>query len=73
MAAWRHPTLLLLALHTDLAIEIACHLAMTSERHMDGLRSLWTTYLSMHHIYGDPAVDRRMALDRWMQVEVERS
>jgi hypothetical protein len=53
---------LLLALPTDLAIEIAGHLAATSERPMDDLRSLWVTCSSMHRIYGDPSVSRCLAL-----------
>ena len=38
-----HPMSMLLALHDEQAINIAGHLAVTSERHMDDLCSLWVT------------------------------
>ena len=46
-------------------IVIAGHLVMTSERPMDKLHSLWLTCLSMRRIYDDPAIDSRLALDRF--------
>jgi hypothetical protein len=59
-----HPTSLLLVLPDELAIEITDHLTATSERPMDDLHSLWATCSSMHCICGNPAVDRRVALDK---------
>ena len=49
----------------DVQIEIAGHLAMTSDRPMDDLRSLWVTCSSMRRICGDPAVGQHLALDRF--------
>ena len=63
MAAWRHPTSHLLALPDELAIEIAGHFAVTSERPMDDIRSLRVACSSMRHICGNPTIGRRMALD----------
>ena len=48
----------------ELAIEIAGHLAMTSEQPVDDLYSLWVICLSMHRICGNPTIGRRMALDQ---------
>ena len=56
--------LLLLALPTDLAIEIAGHLTTTSERPMDNFHSLLVTCSFMRHICSDPTISRRMAMDR---------
>jgi hypothetical protein len=63
MAARRHPTSLLLALPTDLAIEITDHLATTLERPMDDIHSLWATYSFMHRMCGDPAIGHHVAMD----------
>ena len=49
----------------DMQIEITGHLAVTSDRPMDDLHSLWATCLSMRHIYGHPAVGQHLALDRF--------
>ena len=56
MVVMRHPTSLLLALPDELAIEIIGHLAMTLDRPMDDVHSLWATCLSMRQIYGDPTI-----------------
>ena len=61
MVARRHPTSLT-ALPIDLAIEITGHLTTTLERPMDDLHSLWVTYSSMCHIYGNLAIDRCLSL-----------
>ena len=53
----------LTALPTDVQIKIAGHLIMTSDWSMDVLCSLGATYSSMHRIYGDPAIGRRLALE----------
>ena len=55
--------MLLMVLPTDMQIEIAGHLAMTSDWPMDDLHSLWATYSSMRHIYGDPTIGQHLALD----------
>jgi hypothetical protein len=55
----------LTALPIEVQIVIAGHLAATSERPMDDLRSLRMTCLSMCRFYGDPTVGRRVALDRF--------
>jgi len=55
---------MLLVLPTELAIEIVGHLATTSVQPMDDLCSLWATCSSMRRICGNPAIGRRMALDR---------
>jgi len=47
MVMRRHPMSCLLALADELAIEIAGHLAATSERLMDDIRSPWATCSSM--------------------------
>ena len=54
---------MLLALPNELAIEIAGHFAVTSERPMDDIRSLRVACSSMRHICGNPTIGRRMALD----------
>jgi hypothetical protein len=54
---------LLMALPTDVQIEIAGHLAVTSDHPMDDLYSLWVTCSSMCHICGDPAIGRHLASD----------
>ena len=54
----------LTALPVEVQIEIASHLATTSERPMDDLRSLWVTSSSMRGICGDPAIGRRVVVDR---------
>jgi hypothetical protein len=59
-----------MALPTELQIVIVGHLAATSEQPMDDLRSLWATCSSMRRICGDPAVDRRVALDQVTRVNV---
>ena len=56
MAAKLHPTSLLLALSTNLAIEITGHLATTLEQPMDDYHSLRMTYSFMRRICGDPVV-----------------
>jgi hypothetical protein len=56
--------LLLLALPTNLAIEIAGHLAVTLERPMDDLRNLWVTCSFMRRICGDPTVSHHVVMDR---------
>jgi hypothetical protein len=62
MAVLQLPTSLFLALSNELAIEITSHLATTSERPMDDLRSLRVTCSSMHRICGNPAISRRLSL-----------
>ena len=64
LAVRRHPTLLLLALPDELAIEIASHLAATSEWPMDDLHSLRVTCSSMRCICDNPTIGRRVALDQ---------
>ena len=54
----------LMVLPTEVQIVMAGHLAVM-ERPMDNLHSLWVTYSSMRHIYGDPAVGRCLALDQF--------
>ena len=54
----------LTTLPTDVQIEIAGHLAATSERPMEDLHSLWATCSSMCDIYGDPAVGHCVAVGR---------
>jgi hypothetical protein len=54
----------LMVLPNEVQINIAGHLAATSERPMDDLRSLWVTCLSMHRICDDPAIAWRMAVDQ---------
>jgi hypothetical protein len=63
MAARWHPTSLTV-LPIKVQIEITGHLAATSERPMDDLRSLQVTFLSMCGICDDPAVDQCMAVDQ---------
>ena len=53
-----------MALPTDVQIEIAGHLATTSDWPMDDLYSLWATCSSMRRICGNPAIGRRMVLDQ---------
>ena len=53
-----------MALPAKVQIEIASHLAATSERPMDDLRSLRATCSSMRHICGDPAIGRHVAMNR---------
>ena len=60
--------MLLLVLPTDLTIEIVGHLAATLELPMDDLHSLQVTYSFMRHIYGDPAIGHRVAMD-WCRHE----
>uniref|UniRef100_K3YZK0 F-box domain-containing protein n=1 Tax=Setaria italica TaxID=4555 RepID=K3YZK0_SETIT len=55
----------LVALPTEVAIEIAGHLAATLERPMDDLHSLRETCLFMRRVCSDRAVGRRVALDRF--------
>jgi hypothetical protein len=62
-AGRQHPTSLLLAIPTDLAIEITDHLAETLKWPMDGLRCLWATYSFMCRFCGDPTIGRRVAMD----------
>ena len=64
MAARWHITSLT-ALPVKVQIEIAGHLVATSDRPMDDLHSLRVTCSSIRRIYGDPAVGRRQALDRF--------
>ena len=52
----------LTVLPTEVQIMIVGHLAVTSERPMDDLHSLWVTCSSMRRINGDPTVDQRQAL-----------
>ena len=54
--------MLLMALPTDLAIEIIGHLATTSKQPMDDLRSLWVTCSSMRRICGNPTIGQRVAM-----------
>ena len=63
MAVRRHPTSLT-ALPTEVQIEIADHLAMTSEWPMNDLHSLQVTCSSMRHICSDPTIGRHVAVDR---------
>ena len=63
MATRWHPTSLT-ALPAEVQIEIAGHLAVTSEQPMDYLRSLRVTCSSMRRIYSDLAFARRVAVDR---------
>ena len=65
MALRWHPTSLLLVLPNERAIKIAGHLAATSKWPMDDLCSLWVTYSSMRHIYGNPTVGRHFSLVRF--------
>jgi hypothetical protein len=51
--------MLLMALPTDMQIEITALVAATSDRPMDDLRSLGATYSSMRRICGNPVVGRR--------------
>jgi hypothetical protein len=53
----------LMALPTNVQIEISGHLAVTLDRPMDELCSLWVTYSSMCHICCDPAIGRHLASD----------
>ena len=55
----------LTVLPTEVQIVITGHLAVTSERPMDDLRSLLATYLSLYLICGDPTVGRYLALDQF--------
>jgi hypothetical protein len=64
MAVRQHPTSLLLALPTDMAIDITGYLTATLKRPMDDLRSLQVTCLFMRCICGNRAVGRRVAMDR---------
>ena len=57
--------LIVLRLPIDMQIEIAGHLAATLDWPLDDLRILRVTCSSMHHIYGDPAIGRCLALDRF--------
>ena len=60
------PTIMsLTAVPTEVQIEIVGHLTVTSEWPMDDPSSLRVTCLSMHCICGDPAIGRRLALDRF--------
>ena len=54
----------LTALPIEVQIEIVGHLAATSERPMEDLRSLRATCSSMHGICGDPTIGRHMAVGR---------
>ena len=54
----------LMALPTNMQIEIASHLSTTSDQHMDDLHSLLATCSSIYHICGDSTVSRCRALDR---------
>ena len=49
----------------ELAIEIAGHLAMTSEQPMDNLCTLRVTCTSMHYICGNLTIGQRLGLDRF--------
>jgi hypothetical protein len=50
---------------TEVQIVIVGHLTVTSEQQMNDLHSLWVTCSSMCHIYGDPTISQRLALDRF--------
>jgi len=58
--------MLLSVLPTDVQIEIAGHLAVTSDRPMDDLHSLWATCSSIYHICGNPTISRCLSLD-WVR------
>ena len=55
----------LTALPTKVQIVFTSHLTTTSYQPMDDLHSLWVTCSSMHHIYGDPTIGRRLTLDQF--------
>ena len=55
----------LTALPTNVQIEIASHLIVTSDRPMNNLYSQRATCSSMRSICGDLAVGQRLALDRF--------
>ena len=61
----RQLPLSLVALPTKVNIDIAGHLAATSERPMDDLRSLRATCQEMRRVSNNTAVGRRMALERF--------
>jgi hypothetical protein len=64
MAARRHPSSLA-DLPTKVAIQIAGHLAATSERPTDDLHNLWTTCHFMRGVCRDHAVGQHIALERF--------
>jgi hypothetical protein len=55
----------LVVLPTEVYIDIAGHLAATSERAMDDLRSLQATCREMHCVCTNAAVGRHVALERF--------
>ena len=55
----------LTALPIEVQIVIIGHLIVTLERPMDDLHSLWVICSSIRRICGDPAIGRRLALDRF--------
>jgi hypothetical protein len=61
----RRLPLLLVVLPTEVYIDIAGHLAATSERAMDDLRSLQATCREMHCVCTNAAVGRHVALERF--------
>ena len=56
--------MLLIVLPTEVQIEIAGHLVVTSKRPMDELCSLRVMCSSICRIYSDPAVGQHMVVDR---------
>ena len=61
----------LMVLPTDVQIDIAGHLAATSDQPMNNLHSLWVTYSSMRHIYGNLVVGRCLALHPFRRGRME--
>jgi hypothetical protein len=55
----------LVVLHTEVNVDIAGYLAVTSEQAMDNLR-LRATCREMRHVCKNTAVGRRMALERFI-------
>jgi hypothetical protein len=61
----RRLLLSLVVLPIEVNIDITGHLAATSERPMDDLRSLRATCREMHRVCNSTAVGRRVALERF--------